>query len=129
MWVAYLTTTGSTVIPISDRSMVIHKWRTDGTVFINANGVGMQTSTEDILLAYAVLHHSRLFPSIPYPHPHPVRSPGVGELCSSEEEGESIADTPLYYADLGCGIGSTLLVVDYWLRPKTSVGTSFPPSS
>ena len=49
-------------------------------------------------------------------------------MCSSDEEGESIADTPLYYADLGCGIGSTLLVVDYWLRPKTSVGTSFPPS-
>lgn len=86
----------------------------------------MQTSTEDILLAYTVLHHSRLFPSIPYPHPHPVRSP---EVVCSDEEGESIADnTPLYYADLGCGIGSTLLVVDYWLRPKTSVGTFFPHS-
>jgi len=71
---------------------------------------GMQTSTEDILLAYTLLHHSHLFPSIPHP------SQGEVEGCSAS------TPTPVHYADLGCGIGSTLLVVDYWLRPKISVG-------
>ena len=73
---------------------------------------GMQTSTEDILLAYTLLHHRRLFPSIKTPLPSDGVMTGEGLTSLS----------PMRYVDLGCGIGSTLLIVDYWLRPMTTVG-------
>ena len=76
--------------------------------------IGMQTSTEDILLAYTLLHHHQLFPTIKTPLP----SDGV----MTREGLTSLSPSPMRYVDLGCGIGSTLLIVDYWLRPMTSIG-------
>jgi len=63
--------------------------------------VGMQTSTDDVLVS--------LLAAKP-------------ELIFGREEGDKVVQHVDTYVDLGCGIGSSLLLVAHALRPRVAVG-------
>ena len=77
---------------------------------------GMQTSTDDILVAFVALHpelDERLLQDITSAIKEP---PPLSDRIASEP-------VVTRYVDLGCGVGSTLLLVSHFLRPgKFSIG-------
>lgn len=89
---------------------------------------GMQTSTDDVLVAFVACIAN--FPD--FCEPFPAANSPEHELASSESQplanrnAESVQTEfypqPCRYVDLGCGIGSILLLVAHSLSPMSSIG-------
>ena len=72
---------------------------------------GMQTSTDDVIVALVAA-----YPEIVALKSNGSSSPDLSSLIWSESKATESAVNS--YVDLGCGIGSTLLLVANILRPK-----------
>ena len=73
---------------------------------------GMQTSTDDIIVAFVAA-----YPEVTSLSVNGVLSPDLSTLAWSERKAEETLISS--YIDLGCGVGSTLLLVANILKPKS----------